>query len=119
MKKEDFKPVSLWAEILEHFAAICPSVSGTLNGSAAYENQGFMLIYTQNEFFIKLLRKKENAEKLQEAVRRVTGRAYSIRAKYAGEAAAAASQSNENDNQNQLKSLLDKAAENGIPTEVK
>ncbi|MCL2054374.1 MAG: DNA polymerase III subunit gamma/tau [Oscillospiraceae bacterium] len=79
-----FKPVLQWAEILEYFSQICPSVSGTLNGSTAFENQGFLFICAQNKFFLNLLKKAENAAKLREAVKYITGKAYNIRAKYTG-----------------------------------
>ncbi len=116
MKLEDFKPVKKWAEILEIFAELCPPAYGALDGSRAVENQGIMLIYAENEFFVQLLRKKENAEKLQEAVTRITGKSYSIRSKFAGGNNPYKSpvQSTE-----KIKSIIEKAAENNIQTECK
>lgn len=109
----DFKPVEQWAEILEAFAVSCPPVSGSLAGSYALENQGYMLICTENSFFMNLLRNKENAAKLKESIRKITGKTYQIRAKCtakAGNEAAAGG----ND---PLQAILKKAEENGIPTE--
>ena len=109
----DFKPVEQWAEILEAFAVSCPPVSGSLAGSYALENQGYMLICTENSFFMNLLRNKENAAKLKESIRKITGKTYQIRAKCtakAGNEAAAGGN-------NPLQAILKKAEENGIPTE--
>jgi DNA polymerase-3 subunit gamma/tau len=108
LKLEDFKPVALWAEILERFEKECPPVSGTLYGSKAYENQGVMLVYTENSFFIKLLRVKENAAKLQEAIKAVTGKVYSIRAKCTA---------SDDSGENKVQDILRKAKENNIPTD--
>lgn len=109
----DFKPVEQWAEILEAFAVSCPPVSGSLAGSYALENQGYMLIYTENSFFMNLLRNKENAAKLKESIRKITGRIYQIRAKCTAKA--------ENETaaggNSPLQAILKKAEENGIPTE--
>ncbi|MGN0674839.1 MAG: DNA polymerase III subunit gamma/tau [Oscillospiraceae bacterium] len=109
MKPEDFTPEDRWQEILEKFAEICPSVSGALSGSYAVKGGGFMLIYTENSFFLQLLRNKENAAKLQEAIKIVTGGTFSIRAKCTAPNGA--------DNGEKLKNVLQKAQENNIPIE--
>ena len=67
-----------------------------------------MLIYTENSFFLQLLRNKENAEKLQEAIRIITGKTYAIRAKCTAKPA---------ESGDKLKGILDKAKENNIPIE--
>lgn len=109
----DFKPVEQWAEILEAFAVSCPPVSGSLAGSYALENQGYMLICTENSFFMNLLRNKENAAKLKESIRKITGKTYQIRAKCTAKAENEAAAGG-NDS---LQAILKKAEENGIPTE--
>lgn len=108
MKPEDFVTEDRWQEILEKFAEICPSVSGALNGSYAVKGGGYMLIYTENSFFLQLLRNKENAAKLQEAIKLVTGGMFSIRAK------CTASAENGGD---KLQSVLQKARDNNIPVD--
>lgn len=108
LKPEDFVREERWADILEKFAEICPSVNGALNGSYAVTGGGFMLIYTENSFFLQLLRNKENAEKLQEAIRIITGKTYAIRAKCTSKPA---------ESEDKLKGILDKAKENNIPVE--
>lgn len=108
MKPEDFVREDRWTDILEKFAEICPSVNGALSGSYAMTGGGFMLIYTENSFFMKLLKNKENAEKLQEAVIAVTGKSYAIRAKCTAKPA---------ESGDKLKGILDKAKENNIPIE--
>lgn len=108
LKPEDFVREDRWTDILEKFAEICPSVNGALSGSYAMTGGGFMLIYTENSFFLQLLRNKENAEKLQEAIRIITGKTYSIRAKCTAKPA---------ESGDKLKGILDKAKENNIPVE--
>ena len=108
LRPEDFVREERWTDILEKFAEICPSVNGALSGSYAMTGGGFMLIYTENSFFLQLLRNKENAEKLQEAIRIITGKTYAIRAKCTAKPA---------ENGDKLKGILDKAKENNIPIE--
>lgn len=108
LKPEDFVREERWTDILEKFAEICPSVNGALSGSYAMTGGGFMLIYTENSFFLQLLRNKENAEKLQEAIRIITGKTYAIRAKCTAKPA---------ESGDKLKGILDKAKENNIPVE--
>lgn len=108
LKPEDFVREERWTDILEKFAEICPSVNGALSGSYAMTGGGFMLIYTENSFFLQLLRNKENAEKLQEAIRIITGKTYAIRAKCTAKPA---------ESGGKLKGILDKAKENNIPIE--
>lgn len=104
----DFKPVEQWAEILEEFTALCPSGSGALIGSYALENQGYMLVYSENSFFMNVLRNKDNANKLREAVMKITGRSYQIRAKCTAK---------KETSESPVEALLKKAKDNGIPTE--
>lgn len=108
LRPEDFVREERWTDILEKFAEICPSVNGALSGSYAMTGGGFMLIYTENSFFMKLLKNKENAEKLQEAIRIITGKTYAIRAKCTAKPA---------ESGDKLKGILDKAKENNIPIE--
>lgn len=108
LRPEDFVREERWTDILEKFAEICPSVNGALSGSYAMTGGGFMLIYTENSFFMKLLKNKENAEKLQEAVIAVTGKSYVIRAKCTAKPA---------ESGDKLKGILEKAKENNIPIE--
>ena len=108
LRPEDFVREERWTDILEKFAEICPSVNGALSGSYAMTGGGFMLIYTENSFFLQLLRNKENAEKLQEAIRIITGKTYAIRAKCTAKPA---------ESGDKLKGILDKAKENNIPVE--
>jgi DNA polymerase-3 subunit gamma/tau len=105
----DFRPVEAWAEILEEFTATCPSGSGALKGSYAMENQGFMAIYSENSFFMNILKNKDNAIKLRDAIKKVTGKDYRIRAKCTAE---------KKDITSPVEELLKKAQTNGIPTET-
>ena len=65
-----------------------------------------MLIYTENSFFMQLLKNKENAAKLQEAIRQITGETYKIRAKCTAPAPSGG---------DKLQNILDKAQKGNIP----
>lgn len=108
MDKNAVVPLTQWAEILEKFGEVCPSMKGTLHGSKAYESNNILLIVTENNFFLQLLRNKENAQLLQRTISEVTGRSFTIRAKCTAAA--------ENTVENKLPSLLEKAAADNIPT---
>lgn len=104
--------LSSWPDILEKFGEMCPPMRGTLHGSSAYESGDYLLIVTDNNFFISLLRKKENALLLQRAVFEVTGKNYKLRAKYTqGDG-----QSGNSDDK--VSSLLKKAENENIPVET-
>ena len=104
-----FRNVERWAEIFELFSETCPSVSGAMTGSYAVEQSGYMLISTDNPFFASLLKRKENAEKLQEAIFKVTGKSYIVRARCTAK--------EDGQGESPLQKLLDKAKESGIPSE--
>lgn len=109
VKSVEFTDETRWHEILEKFAEICPSVNGALSGSYAKKGGGYMLITTENTFFIQLLRNKENAAKLQEAIYLVTGEKFSIKARCIADEKKA-----QND---KLAGVLSRAQENNIPVE--
>ncbi len=110
MNKNSIVPLAQWPEILEKFQAVCPSVSGTLHGSQGYVSENYLLIVTDNNFFLSLLRNKENSEKLLETVRSVTGRTYTIRAKCTAPRPGST--------ENKLPALLKKAEEDNIPVDT-
>ncbi len=109
IKPSDFINEERWQDILEKFAEVCPSVNGALSGSYAVKGGGYMLIYTENSFFLQLLRNKENAAKLRQAIRDVTGQTFSIRAKCVAP--------KENGGAEKMQNILKKAQENNIPVE--
>ncbi|MDR0987779.1 MAG: DNA polymerase III subunit gamma/tau [Ruminococcus sp.] len=77
----DFKPLSCWEEVLARFGETEPHITATLAGSRAlcYENN--LLIFAENKFFLDLLKRKENAERLRAVLMNITGKQYNIRAK--------------------------------------
>ncbi|MBQ8826157.1 MAG: DNA polymerase III subunit gamma/tau [Oscillospiraceae bacterium] len=107
---DKFSQVECWAEIFELFSQSCPSVSGALTGSYATEQDNYMIIYSDNSFFLSLLKNKENSAKLMEAIYNVTGKKYHVRAKFTG--------AKEEQGGSPLQKLLDKAKDSGIPTET-
>lgn len=105
-----FKPVERWADILEDYRAACPSGSAALVGSYALESGDMMLIFSENSFFMSVLKAGDNAEKLKRSIQKITGRIYNIRAKCTNKTEKA-------DTRQSLEAILKKAQENGIPTE--
>lgn len=105
-----FKPVERWADILEEYKAACPSGSAALVGSYALESGDMMLIFSENSFFMSVLKAGDNAEKLKRSIQKITGRIYTIRAKCTNKTEKA-------DTRQSVESILKKAQENGIPTE--
>lgn len=110
----DFKPVEQWAEILEAFAEVCPPASGALSGSYAEENQGYMRITIENDFFISLMKRQENFDKLKDAITRVTGKTYGVKVVRSSSKA-----ENNETGESPLQNILKKAQDSGIATESK
>ena len=73
-----------------------------------------MLICTPSNFFLSLLKNKENASKLKEAIYLVTGENYAIKAKCIAPKDGDAASSAEND---RMLGILKKARENNVPVE--
>ena len=109
--KIDFKDEDRWQDILEKFAEICPSVNGALSGSYAKKGGGYMLIYTTSTFFMSLLKKPENVDKLNEAIHFVTGEKFLIRAK------CTAPKDDPGNGGDKLRSIIQKAQDNNVPVE--
>lgn len=105
-----FTPVEQWADILEEYKAACPSGSAALVGSYALESGDMMLIFSENSFFMAVMKTADNAEKLKKAIYKITGKNYRICAKCTAKSDGANSKP-------PIESILKKAQENGIPTE--
>ena len=78
LRPEDFRPLENWPDILEEYKNVNPAVSGSLAESSAYVNGGYMLIVTENRFFLTLLKNRENARSLGDTVKRILGKEYKI-----------------------------------------
>lgn len=104
-----FTPVEQWAEILEEYRTTCPSGAAALVGSYATEKDGRMLIYSENTFFLSVIKAENNAVKLQDAIMKITGQKYRISAKCTASA--------DSPQRNNAEELIKKAQENGIPTD--
>lgn len=81
LNSRDFKPLSNWAEVLNELQSVLPAVSGCLADSSAFVNGNFLLIVAKNRFFLTLFKNKENASMLGDAVKKVLGKHYEIRAR--------------------------------------
>ena len=77
-----YTPVKNWAAVLERFDEVNPSVSGLLQGSAAYvvEEKGWLLMIVRNRLF-KSLFTQQDAAKLGAVAAEVLGKKYAIRFK--------------------------------------
>ncbi len=81
LKAEDLVPCTRWNEILEELKVINPAVAGSLDGSSAATAENLMFIISKNRFFLTLFKVKENAVSLGEAVYRVLGQRFVLKAK--------------------------------------
>lgn len=106
LKMSDFAPVTQWPGILEECGRLNPAVQGTLEGSTAVAYANVMLITAENPFFLTMFKIKENAVSLGDAIQKVTGKRYAIRAKCSRAAAAPKA----------VEGLLEKARNSGIKT---
>lgn len=81
---DEFFPVKNWAQVLEEFDKINPSVSGLLQNSEAYisEAKGILLMIVRNRLF-KQLFLTEHAKSLTDTAAKILGKKYIIRYKCA------------------------------------
>jgi DNA polymerase-3 subunit gamma/tau len=107
----DFKPLPEWDEIVNRFAETAPHIAATLKVSNALCYENMLLIYTENKFFLELIKRKENAEALRTAAREITGRQFFIRAKCVTPAETPGSTQN-------AEAVINAAVKNNIPTEI-
>ena len=108
LKASDFKPLMEWSEILDTLKELSPSLSGALADSRAFVHKNIMLIDTKNRFFLKLFKTEDNSSKLREAIARVMGKPYVVRAR------CSAAQEEEQ----KAEGLIEKAVNSGIETAV-
>ncbi|MBQ9696103.1 MAG: DNA polymerase III subunit gamma/tau [Oscillospiraceae bacterium] len=106
LRLSDFTPVAQWGDILEECGRLAPAVVGTLANSEAKSYANILLVIADNPFFLDMFKLKENAAALSEAVFRVLGRRFVIRAK----CSQAATQ------QRPLEEMLERARNSGIKT---
>ncbi|MDR0974147.1 MAG: DNA polymerase III subunit gamma/tau [Ruminococcus sp.] len=77
----DFAIFPDWENVLTRFGEIEPHITATLAGSRALFYENILLIIAENRFFLELIKRKENAERLQSILRSITGKQFFIRAK--------------------------------------
>ncbi len=70
------EPFARWSEVMDDLRQNCMPLYGVLLGSAAVVKGDKMIICTDNELFRGLVTQEEHKQKLQAAVRHVTGRQY-------------------------------------------
>lgn len=67
-----------WAEVLDVLKEYSRTVAMAFKGSDAYISGDFVLIDSKNEMAFELLRKSSQRDKIRDAIRSVTGRAYKL-----------------------------------------
>ena len=105
----NFKPLGLWAEVLEEIEKVSPGISGTLKNSRALVYENVILVSSDNAFFVRLFKNKENAQILRDTVKSVLGKPYKVLAKYTGETKEA---------DNNVGDFIKKAEAGGVPVET-
>ena len=81
LRPEDLVPCERWDEVLEEFRKVDPAVAGTLDGSFAATAGNIIFITAINSFFMTMFRNKEHSVPLGEAISRVLGQKYVIKAR--------------------------------------
>ena len=67
-----------WPEVLQILKAYSQSIASAFNGSSAYISGDFVLIDAPNKIAFELLRKPTQRDRMRDAIRQVTGRAYRL-----------------------------------------
>ena len=100
-----------WHEVLEALKNCSHTISTAFNGSSAYVSGDFVLIDSENEMAFELLRKSSQRDKMREAIKNVTGKAYKL-GPYNGA-------KTEENSEDPLKALANKARRIGITVNEK
>lgn len=95
-----------WTEVLDVLKGYSRTVAMAFKGSDAYISGDFVLIDSKNEMAFELLRKSSQRDKIRDAIRSVTGRAYKLGPYSAGDNA-----SSNADNSRQVADPLNDLAE--------
>ncbi|MBR2088021.1 MAG: DNA polymerase III subunit gamma/tau [Oscillospiraceae bacterium] len=106
LKSSDLEPLPQWQEILEECGRINPAVAGALGGSTAKFCKNVIFVTAENPFFLTLFKVRENAQSLGDAIEKVTGKRFTLRARCSAQAAKPRT----------LEELLENAKNSGIPT---
>jgi DNA polymerase-3 subunit gamma/tau len=109
IKESDLVLFQQWGAVLAELEKLNPAVAGSLADSAAKYVGNVIFVLAKNRFFITLFKVKENAASLREAIYRVSGTQFIIKAK--------CSVSKE-EQQSMAENLIKKAQNNSIETAV-
>lgn len=109
IKESDLMLFQQWGAVLAELEKLNPAVAGSLADSAAKYVGNVIFVLAKNRFFITLFKVKENAASLREAIYRVSGTQFIIKAK--------CSVSKE-EQQSMAENLIKKAQNNSIETAV-
>jgi hypothetical protein len=119
LKSEDFKLVQSWQTVLDELQKVSPGVHGTLNGSCAHVCGKYVLITSRSETFLSLFKYNDNASLLGGIVNKVLGGKFVLKARYLKPNNPSINNSNSTQNlgSNGFGDLVQRAIDNGIPTQ--
>ena len=80
--EEELADCGRWNDILEEYKKLNPAAAGSLDGSFARTKGNVLVIFSQNRFFIDLLKtNRDTAVSLSRAIYNVLGQKYALRAR--------------------------------------
>lgn len=110
LNEEELTDCERWGEILEEYQKLNPAAAGSLDGSFAKTKGNVLVIFSQNRFFINLLKSnRDTAVSLSRAIFNVMGQKYALRARCT---------TTVEEQKNLAEQLIKKAMENKIETAV-
>lgn len=110
VKNDDMIPCSRWDEIVEELKKIKPDLAGALEGSYALTAGNVIFITAVNRFFINIFRNnKDYATSLGDAINKVLGQRYAIKARCT---------TSVEEQKSMAESIIQKAKDNSIETAV-
>lgn len=110
LNEEELTDCDKWDDILEEYKKLNPAAAGSLDGSFAKTAGNVLIIFSQNRFFINLLKSnRDTAISLSRAIFNVMGQKYALRARCT---------TTVEEQKNLAENLIKKAMENKIETAV-
>lgn len=108
---DEVKECFMWPDVLDEISKVNPATSGALADSTAFTKGNTLYITATNPIFLMLFKQDSNRDMLGEAVARVLGQSYAIKARAVSPDAAPEVE----EKRGRAEDLLAKAKEDGIP----
>lgn len=71
-------PMTQWADIVEDIKKSSKIIGAGFDGSTAYINSKYILVDSKNDICFELLKKAEYRNKMEDSIKRITGKEYKI-----------------------------------------